>query len=168
MSNIKNLTGPEAVAKLRELVEGNLGCMFGTRLSEVPAHFCPMQVQQVDDAGDLWFFSGADSDHNRHLAADPRTQLIVSNPPKLEYLALFGETTVTRDRAKIEELWTKVAEAWFPAGKEDPNLTLLRVRPTLAHYWDTEDGKLVTYAKMLTASLTGREADVGVEGDIGV
>lgn len=169
MSTTKDLMGDDAVKKLRDLTNDTSTCMFASGIAEVPFHLCPMQVQQVDQEGCLWFFSGADSVHNRQLAADPRAQLTFCNPSKIEYMALFGEAEISTDRAKIDELWTMMAEAWFPEGQTDPNLTLLCVRPTLAHYWDTESGKLVTLAKILTSAVTGGRMDVGsVEGDIEV
>jgi len=159
--------GDDAVKKLRDLTNAASTCMFGTGLHQIPFHVCPMQVQQVDEAGNLWFFSDATSIHNRQLEADSRTHLIFGNPQKIEYLTIYGETTISRDRTKIDELWTKLAEAWFPEGKEDPNLTVLRVHPIEAHYWDTENGKLITFAKMLTAAVTGNPNDSGsVQGDI--
>lgn len=169
MSTTRNLLGPDAVRKLKELTKNTSTCMFASGLSKVPFHVCPMGVQEVDDSGDLWFFSGADSVHNRQLEGDPRVQLIFSNVSKVEYLTVFGETTISKDPRKIDELWNKFVEAWFPGGKNDPNLTLLCVRPSIAHYWDTENGKLVTMAKILTAAVTGSEIDEGgVEGDLQV
>ena len=166
MSNTINLMGDDAVKKLQELIDNTPTCMFASGLNEIPPHICPMHVQQVDEFGDLWLFSGADSTHNRQLAGDPRAHLVFGNDSKIEYLTVFGETTISTDNAKIDELWSKISEAWFPDGKTDPNLTLLRVRPTQAHYWDTENGKLVAFAKMLTAAVTGTPTNIGVHGDV--
>jgi len=58
--------------------------------------------------------------------------------------------------------------AWFEEGKDDPKVSLIRVQPTIAHYWDTEDGKLVTMAKILTRAATGADISTGVEGDLNV
>lgn len=169
MSTTLDLTGNAAVDKLKALVENTPTCLFGTGLSKVPSHVCPMQVQQVDELGDLWFFSGADSVHNLQLTGDHRAQLMFCNPAKIEYLVIFGEATITRERRKIDELWTRAVEAWFPQGKEDPNLTLVRVHPVRTHYWDTEDGKLVTMARILTAAVTGKAIDEGGrQGDLEV
>jgi general stress protein 26 len=161
MSTTQNLSGKDAVDKLRELVADTPTCLFGSGLKEVPMHLCPMQVQQVDHQGCLWFFSGADSVHNRQLAADSRAHLIFCNPAKIEYFTVFGETTVSADSTKIGELWNKLAEVWFPEGPDDPNLTLICVRPVMTHYWDTENGKLITFAKILTSALAGIYRDPG-------
>ncbi len=169
MSTTQNLEGDEAVDKLKALVENTPTCLFGTGLAKIPSHVCPMQVQEVDELGNLWFFSGADSSHNEQLTGDHRVQLSFANPSKIEYLVVSGNATITRERRKIDELWTHAVEAWFPKGKEDPNLTLICVTPTVSHYWDTENGKLVTMAKILTAAVTGKSIDEGGrQGDIAV
>ncbi len=168
MSEIKNLIAEDAVTKLQELVKASPTCMFATRLGEAPFHVCPMHVQETDYEGCLWFFSGADSTHNQQMAADPRVQLIFANHSNYEFLTVYGTATISQDREQIERLWNRMVEAWFPEGKEDSNLTLIRVQPTIAHYWDTENGKLVTMAKILTAAATGSEMDTGVEGSLNV
>lgn len=167
-SHTENLISAEAVSKLQELVDHSPTCMFATRLGEVPFHVCPMHVQEVDDAGCLWFFSGADSTHNSQINGDSRVQLIFANNTDIEFLTVYGGATISRDRAKIDKLWNKMVEAWFSDGKDDANVTLLCIQPTQAHYWDTESGKLITMAKILTSALTGADSEAGVEGDLKV
>ena len=166
MNETQDFIGQDAVDKLRSLVSSSPTCMFASNLTSVPFHVCPMQVQRVDDQGNIWFFSDASSEHNRHLREDPRVELIFSNHSNYQYLAVFGEIIISRDPAKIDELWTSAMKAWFPDGKSDPNLTLLRVHPELVHYWDTKDGKLVTLAKILGSAISGNPADVGQQGEL--
>ncbi len=169
MNTTKNLMGLEAVKKLRSLTHDTPTCMFGSGMQLIPFHVCPMQVQEVDDHGNLWFFSGADSTHNRQLAEDSRAHLIFSNHSKVEYVTVFGEVTISTDPARVKRLWSKMVEAWFPGGPTDPNVTLLCVRPIFAHYWDTENGMLVTMAKILTAAVAGGEPDIGsIQGEMKV
>lgn len=168
MNDVQNLSSREAVEQLRKLVEASPTGMVATRLAEIPFHVCPLQIQQVDDHGDLWIFSGADSAHNAHILSDPRVQLTFSNNSHYEFLVVFGTAEITTDRSKIDELWDPSVKAWFPDGKEDPNLTLIRIRPQLAHYWATKGGKVVTLAKMLASAVTGKIPDVGVHGDLKV
>jgi len=162
----RNLISKDAVDKLRELAESARTCMFATQLTEVPFQVCPMYLQQVDVQGCLWFFSGADSVHNASVDDDPRVQLIFSEPKDTKYVVIYGNASVETDRGKVDELWNPMVKAWFPDGKDDPNLTLLKVRPLKAHYWNTEDGKMMTIAKIIIASVTGSMDDGGVEGDL--
>lgn len=164
----QNLSSDEAVQKIRKMIGSAPTCMMATELQSVPFHVCPMQVQQVDSQGQLWFFSAADSGHNEHIRKDARVQLLVSNPNDHEFLAIFGRAEVSHDPAKVEKLWSKACEAWFPEGKSDPNLTLISVRPIKSHYWDTKHGKLVTMAKILGAAISDEEGDIGVEGELTV
>ncbi|WP_367870642.1 pyridoxamine 5'-phosphate oxidase family protein [Luteolibacter sp. Populi] len=166
MGTTQNLVASEAVEKMRELVGDSPTCMLATNIAGVPPHLCPMQVQDVDDEGCLWFFSGADSAHNSHVQADPRVQLIFSNNSKHEYLAVYGTAEITNDIDKVDELWSSMVKTWFPQGKDDPNLTLIRVCPEKVHYWDVKDGKLVAMAKILLGAVTGHPQDIGIEGDL--
>ncbi len=36
----------------------------------------------------------------------------------------------------IDRLWSEPWRVWFPDGKDDPNLVLLKVEPTGGEYWD--------------------------------
>lgn len=167
MSSTKNLIAEEAVSKLQDLVKGSSTCMFATNLTQAPFHVCPMRVQEADYEGRLWFFSNTTSTHNKHINADPRVQLIFTNTPDMEFLTVFGTASISTDKDLIERLWDGMVEAWFD-GKDDPNVSLICVQPAAAHYWDTEDGKLITMAKILTRAATGSDIAVGEEGDLSV
>ncbi|MES2997015.1 MAG: pyridoxamine 5'-phosphate oxidase family protein [Verrucomicrobiota bacterium] len=163
-----NLHSKEAVEKLQSLVGSCSTCLFGTALGTIPIHVIPMQVQEVDDHGNLWLFSGADSMHNGHLANDPRVQMFFTNHNDGEYLTVSGHAVISHDRAKIGKLWDPTVEAWFPDGKEDPNVTLLCVSPTDVHYWASKHGKFVSLVKMAGAAISGNPPDAGMEGDLSV
>ncbi len=168
MSEHKNLIAEEAVAKLQDLVKNSSTCMFATRLGEAPFHVIPMRVQEADYEGNLWFFSSSGSTHNAQINADPRVQLIFANSSEMEFLTLYGTASISTDKAQIDRLWDALVGAWFEGGKDDPKVSLICVQPSLAHYWDTEDGKLVTMAKILTRAATGADISTGVQGDLNV
>jgi general stress protein 26 len=166
VSATENLEAAEAVMKMREIVGAAPTCFFACGLSEIPFHLCPMYAQEVDAEGCVWFFSGADSVHNALLEDDPRVELMFCNASKNEYLAVYGRAKAGIDRDKIDELWGPMVKAWFPGGKDDPNLTVIRVQPEKVHYWDARDNKLVAMAKVLVGSVTGRSLPAGVEGEL--
>jgi general stress protein 26 len=166
MSTVEDLEARQAVAKMREIILSAPTCFFASGLSQMPFHLCPMYAQDVDRGGGIWFFSGADSVHNELLEKDSRVELMFSNNGKHEYLAVFGNATISRDMDKIDELWGTMVKAWFPAGKDDPNLTLICVEPQKVHYWDTRENRLVALGKILLSAVTGRVLEAGVEGDL--
>jgi general stress protein 26 len=167
-SKIKNLTQQEAIDKFKELVKHESTCLFTTRLTQVPLTTRPMSIQKVCDQGNFWFLSHSDSDKNRELTADPRVQLFLINPSNYEFLSLYGNATISRDQQKIDEFWNDILKAWFPEGKDDPNITVIKVTPEEGFYWDTKDGKLVSMIKILASAVSGRTLQEGVEGTISV
>ena len=127
-----------------------------------------MAVQKVDDHGDLWFLSAIDSHKNHELEKDPRVELFFQGSSHSDFLHLIGTASVTRDRAKIDELWNPLVKTWFTEGKEDPRITVVRVRPSQGYYWDTKHGGVVAMAKIVIGAAIGKTMDDSIEGRIDV
>jgi general stress protein 26 len=165
----RDLAGTDALDKIRSLADGVRTCFFTSNPGGFPASSTPMSVQDVEDDGTIWFISSTQSDRNRHIASDPRVSLSFQNEGKYEYLVLQGEATIHTDRATVEAHWTSLANAWFEDGIDDPRVSVIAFRPREGHYWETKAGKLVAFAKMSFAALTGsRVDDGGVEGSLKV
>jgi general stress protein 26 len=81
---------------------------------------------------------------------------------------VYGTAEISTDKQKIDKYWSTMVKAWFPEGKDDPNLTLIKVKPEDAYYWDTKNNKLVSLIKIMTSVVTGKTADDGVEGELKV
>ena len=148
MENTKNLKANEGVEKLKELVTAINICLFSTNLKRNDGATCrPMSAQEVDAEGNIWFFSDINSDKNREIQEDNLVQLVFSHPGKSSYMIVNGVAEISLDRQKIEELWTPVAKIWFEQGKDDPNLSLLKVNTKSAYYWDTDGNKILATQK---------------------
>jgi general stress protein 26 len=167
-SAIKNLSHQEAIDKFKELVKHESVCLFTTRLTEVPLTTRPMSIQKVCDQGNFWFLSASDSSKNQEIVEDSRVQLFINNTSNYEFLSVYGKATISRDRQKIDELWSDIAKAWFNEGKDDPRVTVIKVTPEEGFYWDTKDGKLVSLIKIAASAVTGKTLQEGVEGRISV
>lgn len=166
MGDIKNLSREEGIKKLRELAMDAKFCHFVTALDQKPLKSRPMTTQEVDEEGNFWFLSGDSSEKNNDIEEEPEVQLFYSNPGSSEYLTVFGYAEVIRDRSKLEELWSPFAKAWFSEGKDDPNLTILKVNVADAYYWDTRNNKMIQLIKIAAGAVMGRPFDDGVEGQI--
>src|SRR5690606_33358150 len=150
--NIVDLKHKDAIDKIKELVGHNGICLFTTNLSHVPLNTRPMATLQVDEEGALWFLSLQNSEKNEDILADPRVQLFYSNEKRAEFLSVYGLGSVVYNKEKINELWTPMASNWVKEGKDDPQLTCIKVLPEEAFYWDTRHNKLITVFKALTSS----------------
>lgn len=166
MGDVKNLSNQEAIAKVKDLAKAADICLFTTDLTKLPLSTRPMAAQQVDDEGNVWFFSGKDSNKNDEIDKDNRVQLFFANKSKSEYLSIYGEATEFTDKEKAKEMWTPLAKTWFHDGVDDPNLTLIQVKPVDAYYWDTKSNKAVSLLKIAVGAITGKTMDDGLEGKL--
>lgn len=165
----ENLDHHKAIEKLKELSESARICMFCTELEKLPIASRPMSLQETDKEGNLWFISGDNSNKNFEIKEDNKVQLFFMNNSNSEYLSVFGKAFIYKDKTTIEEKWSPLANAWFD-GKEDPNVSIIRVTPDETYYWDTKAGKLVTMISYVGAAISGTKLDnsEGVEGEINV
>lgn len=161
----QNLTHLEAIKKIKELSEKAKICMFCTELDRLPVNSRPMGLQETDESGNLWFISSSTSNKNFEIKEDRRVQLFFMNNSDSEYLSVYGEASIYKDRSTIEDKWSPMANAWFD-GKDDPNVSIIRVEPKETYYWDTKAGKLVSLLSFAAAAITGNKTDNsdGVEG----
>ena len=169
MSNTENLSQKEAIDKLKSLVDDIIVCLFCTNLKTDDGATCrPMSAIKVCDQGNIWFFSEKSSDKNKAIAADKNVQLFFSHPAKSIYLVVTGEAEIILDKTKIEELWTPVAKIWFKEGKDDPNISIIKVTPTTAYYWDTDGNQMINFFKMVASVVTGTNLVTGNQGALKV
>lgn len=166
-TNHADLSAAEAIAKIRELVEtAKSGFFCTTPASSGSTGSRPMAVQQVDDQGNLWFLSASDSHKNQDLLADPRVKLYFQGSAHSDFLLLEGTASISRDKAKIEELWEPVIKTWFTEAINDPRITVIQFKPESGYYWDTKHGMAVAGIKMLIGALTGKTLDDSIEGKL--
>jgi general stress protein 26 len=168
MGTTKDLVSTEGVEKLKEIAKDAKICHLATGLDKRPISTRPMSTLQVDADGTLWFFSNISSGKNDEIESDPDVQLFYSQNSQSEYLTVFGHAEVVLDRDKIESLWTPIAKVWFTEGKNDPDISLIKVTPVDAYYWDTKNNKMIQLIKMFAGAVTGKTMDDGIEGHIKV
>ncbi len=163
----ENLTQQDAVKKIKDLSESAKVCMFCTELDKIPLNSRPMSLQETDDEGNLWFISSDTSNKNFEIKEDNRVQLFFMNNSDYQYLSVYGTATIYKDRSTIEDKWSPMAKAWFEDGKDDPNVSIIRVTPQDTYYWDTKVGKLVSLFTFVASAITGNTTDNsdGVEGN---
>lgn len=150
------------VEKVVSLMRDARFCMVTTSDGE-ELRSRPMTPQQVTDDGDVWCVISSDSDQAQQVAASPLVN--VSFDDRSSWVSLSGTAEVVRDGAKIDELWNRGADAWFPDGRESADLALLHVRADSAEYWDTPGGRVAAVVALVQARVTGDRPDVG-ENDV--
>jgi general stress protein 26 len=114
-------------------------------LADGSAHSEPLTAQLDEDQVDtLFFFTGKDN----RLAAGGKVMAQFVSKGHDFFACLSGTIARDNDFALIDKLWSKQVEAWFPGGKNDPNLALLRLDIASAELWEA-DVSLTGKVKML-------------------
>ncbi len=163
----QQLVQADPVKKLQELVEDINVCLFQTGTGDISGtDYRPMATKGVDEEGTIWFFSPRHSEKNRDITENPAVKLIYSHPGKSSFLIVRGMAEIIYDRDKIEELWNSLDKTWFKAGKDDPAISIIKVRPVDAHYWDTRGNQMVNFVKMVASAATGTTLVKGEEGTL--
>ncbi|GGG97175.1 general stress protein [Parapedobacter pyrenivorans] len=163
----ENLQRQEAIEKLKSLVDKiDIGmlCTFNPE-SDYP-HAIPMSRQEVDENGDIWFLFSSESDTHQNLQRNHKVSLLYSDVSNYSFLSINGTGNISQDSTRIDKYWNKIVAAWFEQGREDPRIRVLKVTPEEGHYWDNKTNKLVTFLKVATSALSGKQMDIGREGEL--
>lgn len=147
---------PDELYKLKEEIKDIRTAMLTTLREDGNFHSRPMSVNKVDDDGTIWFFSYETSNKVWEIGQNNHVSLGFSDTGSETYVALSGTAEVVKDKRKIDELWNDVLKTWFPNGKDDPTITLVKVRMHSAEYWDRPGGKMMQLFQMAKGALTGK------------
>ncbi len=150
--------------KLYDLIDDVEIAMLTTVEPGGRLHTRPMANQEADENGDIWFFTDRTTSVATNVKANPKLSLGYSNASNT-YVAISGIGKIVDDRAKVDELWSDELKAWFPKGKEDPDLTLLRVTPERGEFWDAGSSTIVSVIGYLRTKVTGGNADDFIDNE---
>lgn len=159
--NRRDLSGADAIQRIRDMVEDAKTCFFCTA-----GGVRPMSPLEVDDHGNLWFLSAEDSHKNDELAVNSTVRMYFQGSARSGFLYLDGQANVSRDQARIHELWNFALKTWFTQGEGDPRITVLRVAPTHGYYWDNRHGDALAGAKIVVGAALGRTFDDSIQGEL--
>jgi general stress protein 26 len=166
--NKENLLGKEAIEKIKVLAKKAGSCFFCTKINNGSFETRPMSSEKIDDEGNFWFLSSADSNKNKEIAESPSVQLVMQGSAHSDFLSINGKAEISKDKNKINELWDGIMKTWFTEGINDPRITVIKVTPENGYYWDTKHGQAVALAKMVAGAITGKTLDDSIEGKIKV
>ena len=165
--NLKDLQGTEAAKKMKALIESADSCFFCSNIKTgMPFSTRPMSVLQVDNQGNLWFLSSDDSHKNEELAQDPFVHLLFQGSAYSDFLSVYGMAEVSKDKAKIKELWKPILKTWFTGGEDDSRITVIKVDPSGGYYWDNKHGNAVAFVKQAIGAALGKTLDDSIEGKL--
>jgi general stress protein 26 len=148
--------------KIRELIKDIDFCMLTTVDESGDLHSRPMSSNgNVDNNGDIWFFTNASSHKVTEIEQLSKVNASFADTDNHRYVSISGTAQLVRDRAKIDELWKPEFKMWFPEGKDDPEIALLRVSLEKAEYWDSPSSTIGFALSFVSSLVTGKQPDFG-------
>lgn len=124
-------------------------------------HMQPMTAFCEEDGGTIWFFCRKDNDLVRGSAGGKQAMMCLVTGDDSFIACVGGKLAEDYDRERIDRFWNPVAGAWFPEGKDDPNLTLLRLDPVDAQVWVSHSNPFRFGFEIVKANLTKTQPDAG-------
>lgn len=126
----------------------------------------PMTHYPDPAAGVLWFITAQGTDIAEALATGERqARYILASGDGRIYARIDGRASLSADRAKLDEIWNAVADAWFDGGKADGDVRLVRFDLDEAEVW-LNDGGLKFLFEIAKAKATDARPDTGAHGTL--
>ena len=123
----------------------------------------------------IWFFTRDDTQLAKTVANDygageriggADAMFVVTSRDQDLQACLGGRLTLTLDRTRIDKYWNAVVAAWYPEGRGDPRLSMLRFETRDAQVWLTEAGPMRFAWEIARANLTHREPNLGEQAHL--
>jgi general stress protein 26 len=118
--------------------------------------------------GTLWFFTRKSSPKVDEVAGHHEVNVAYASATDMSFVSLSGRAILVDDMHAIDQHWNQFVATWFPNGKADPDLALLRVDIDTAEYWDAPSSKMAVAFDYIKARVTGTQPDLGEHGKIDV
>lgn len=151
----------QQIHKLKTLINEVNVAMLNSLRANGEFYSRPMNTIELDDDANLYFFSDEHTPDEHDIAINNNVSVTYTNPENNTYIALSGKLYLAHDQDKIEQLWIPAMKAWFPKGKTDPRLTLIRVEVLKAEYWDSSASDMIVLFNLIKAIVKGEKYSEG-------
>lgn len=155
----------EALDAFWSALESSPFLMLG--LPAQTAHSMPMTAQFDGRHGPIWFYGSRSSRLAEGLASSNDAMAQYVGEGHNIFACIAGKLTVDNNPAIIDKFWSNTVEAWYPQGKSDPDLVMLRFDPSDIEIWQA-DMTLVGKIKMMfggtmkSADLEGKHVETAL------
>lgn len=130
-------------------------------------HAQPMTAYREEETGTIWFFTRDDTDLARDIARGETQGMFSYGSKDQEVWACFhGTMSLQRDQTVIDKHWNPIVAAWYPDGKDDAHLTLIRFDGDDGRVWVSKKGPVGFFYEIAKANLTKTLPDAGGVADV--
>ena len=150
---MSNMTKQEQIDKIQAVIKDVKFAMMSTTNKKGDIHAWPMTTNKVNlDDKEIWFIGDKSSDLVKDIKDDARIGLSYATQDEKNYVSVSANVELPDDKAKLDELWSPIYDAFFANGKEDENVQLIKVVPHGVECW-LSGSTVVNMFKMAAAAL---------------
>lgn len=160
--------------ELWELVDGIETAMMTTIGRDGMLVSRPMATQKRVGGADFWFAT-LRGPKVEEIERDPRVNLTYYRDRTREWVSVSGTAKISKDRAKIRELYAPDWKLWFPneggkkdGGPDDPRIVLIGVHARSAQYMTVDKPQPVVFFEFLKGMVTGKAPDFGEVKEVSI
>jgi len=146
-----------------EIKDGRFG-MLG--LADDARQFQPMTAFAEPHERAIWFFTRSDADLAKAVVGGGEGVFVVQSKDQQLQAAVFGDLDILRDPGRVDKYWNPMVAAWFPDGRDDPSLVLLRLSARSAEVWISRQGPIRVAWEIARANLTHEEPNLGQQSSL--
>ena len=121
----------------------------------------PMTVVQKGYEGELWFLTLRSAEKVFETMREQRVCVSFANTDDNSFVSLSGVATLSHDQERIDELWSKGVDLWFPKEQESDQVALLKIEVHKGETWTVKEGGLKKIYEVAKASVTGSRPNIG-------
>lgn len=162
-----DLTAAEAEQEFWKALKSSNTGLLG--LDQPGYHAQPMTAYREEETGTIWFFTREETDlaKDAGVGGGQSAMFHYGSKDQKVWACIHGELSVRgHDREIIDRFWNPVLAAWYPEGKDDPALTILRFDADDGRVWVSEGGLLKFAFEIAKANITKTIPDAGGVADV--
>ncbi len=148
------------IDKVQAIVKDVKFAMMSTVNSKGDLHAWPMTTNEASlDAKEIWFIGDKTSDVYKDIQDNAKIGLSYATQDSKNYVSVSANAELPTDRAKLEELWSPVYDAFFEQGIDDENVQLIKVVPHGVECWISGSSTINVFKMVAAALQDGKTAE---------
>lgn len=125
---------PRTQIELDRLIDKFDYAMLITRSLEGSIRARPMMIAGHTEGARLYFATRVEQGKFGEILHDSNVAVTLQGSNR--FLSISGWAELEVDPDLVRRFWSKPMQVWFPEGVDDPQLTLIRIEPVFAEFWD--------------------------------
>ena len=151
------------IDKVQAIVKDVKFAMMTTINKKGDLHAWPMTTSETSIGGkEIWFIGDKTTDVVKDIQDNARIGLSYATQDDKNYVSVSANAELPTDKAKLEELWSPVYNAFFEHGIDDENVQLIKVVPHGVECWISGSSTINMFKMIAAAVQEGKTAeDIG-------